>query len=183
MADVDYGPLACLVGEWRGDQGVDLSPEEDGPEESPFYERLLFEAAGDVTNAEEQKLTIVRYHQQVYRKRNDKLFHNESGYYSWHGETGLVVQSFAIPRGVAVVAEGSAEATDDGCIIRVAADPSGITQSGFMAAKARTLAFTHEITVQGDTLSYTEETMLRIYGADFRHTDKSRLQRQPLPSG
>ena len=59
MAEVDYGPLAGLIGNWRGDKGMDISPEPDGTEENPYYETLVFEAAGDVGNAGEQTLAVV----------------------------------------------------------------------------------------------------------------------------
>ena len=69
MSDsVDYGPLACLVGVWKGSDGMDVAPEPDDDEHNPYYETLVFEAAGDVTNAEEQVLSVLRYHQEVRRK-------------------------------------------------------------------------------------------------------------------
>ena len=43
---IDYGPLAALVGTWKGDKGVDVAPEPDGDERNPFYETIVFEAAG-----------------------------------------------------------------------------------------------------------------------------------------
>lgn len=70
---IDYGPLALLPGIWDGGNGMDLAPEPDGQESNPFYERIVFEAIGDVTNAEQQ-LTGLRYHQVVRRKSNDKSF-------------------------------------------------------------------------------------------------------------
>ena len=75
---VDYGPLAGLVGTWKGDKGMDISPEPDGTEENPYYETIEFDAAGDVTNAESQTLAIVRYHQVVKRKSNDEESLTES---------------------------------------------------------------------------------------------------------
>ena len=42
---VDYGPLTLLVGAWRGDKGMDVAPEPDGEEQSPYYESLVFEAS------------------------------------------------------------------------------------------------------------------------------------------
>ncbi len=50
MSDtVEYGPLACLVGVWKGSDGMDVAPEPDDDEHNPYYETLVFEAAGDVT--------------------------------------------------------------------------------------------------------------------------------------
>ncbi len=62
---VDYGPLAPLIGTWKGDKGMDVAPEPDGAEDSPYYETIIFEDIGVVTNAERQDLAVLRYHQVV----------------------------------------------------------------------------------------------------------------------
>ena len=95
--EFDYGPLSALIGTWTGDKGMDVSPEPDGPEESPYFETLVFDAAGDVENAESQKLTMLRYHQVVSRKSNGEVFHDQVGYWMWDAEQKLVMQSIAIP--------------------------------------------------------------------------------------
>lgn len=69
---INYGPLARLIGVWEGDKGVDKAPEPEGEERNLFYETILFEAIGDVTNAEVQTLAVLRYHQIVHRKSNGK---------------------------------------------------------------------------------------------------------------
>ncbi|MDP3920980.1 MAG: heme-binding beta-barrel domain-containing protein [Candidatus Omnitrophota bacterium] len=84
---IAYGPLACLVGTWKGDKGMDVAPEPEGKEENPYYETILFEAIGDVKNAEEQALSVLRYHQVVSKKSNQKVFHNETGYWMWDAST------------------------------------------------------------------------------------------------
>ena len=43
---IDYGPLAGLIGSWRGEKGMDVSPEPDGEERSPFYETIASQACG-----------------------------------------------------------------------------------------------------------------------------------------
>ena len=103
---IDYGPLAALLGTWRGDKGIDVAPEPDGDERSPYYETIVFTAAGDVTNAEAQTLAVVSYHQVVSRKSNDAVFHDQVGYWLWDSSTNGIVECFVIPRGVGVVAEG-----------------------------------------------------------------------------
>lgn len=181
---VDYGPLAGLIGNWKGDKGVDRAPEPEGEARSLFHETLLFEACGDVDNAEEQVLAVVRYHQVVSRKTNDKVFHNESGYWSWDARTGVLMQSLTIPRGFALLAGGRFEARASYAgelVLDVRAadgDPEwGIVQSPFLRDKARTTAFTHRITLNGDSMSYTESTLLKIYGREYNHTDVNRLTR------
>jgi hypothetical protein len=117
--DVDYRPLACLIGTWKGEEGMDVAPEPDGTEENPYDESIVYEACGDATNLEKQTLAILRYHQVVKRKSNDKVFHNETGYLTWDSESGTVTQSFAIPRGVAIVAGGTGEVIGGGSSIDV----------------------------------------------------------------
>ena len=84
---IDYGPLRGLIGSWKGDKGLDVAPEPDGTEENPYWETLDFEAIGDVTNAESQTLTVLRYQQVVRRKSNDEIFHDQCGYWMWDAAT------------------------------------------------------------------------------------------------
>ncbi len=182
---IDYGPLAALLGVWKGDKGVDRAPEPDGEERNPFYETITFEAAGDVTNAEQQVLAVVRYHQVVSRKSNDKVFHDQVGYWLWDASDNTIIETFTIPRGVAVVAGGSLAAPaslDQELVFDVSADASspecGIVQAPFMFKQAKTTAFTHTVTVQGDEMRYTETTVLDIYDKkSYDHKDVNTLQR------
>ena len=70
--------------------------------------------------------------------------------------------------------------TEQGAVImRVAARAGdadwGIIQSPFMAKKARTTAFSHELVVGNGRLRYAQTTMLDIYGRTFEHTDENEL--------
>jgi len=182
---IDYGPLASLVGTWEGNKGVDRSPEPDGEERNPYYETITFEAAGDVTNAEQQTLSVVRYHQVVSRKSNDEVFHDQVGYWLWDPADNTIVETFTIPRGVAVVAGGTLAAPDEAgqeIVFEVAADASspefGIVQAPFMFKQAKTTAFSHTITVKGDDMRYSESTILDIYDKkSYDHSDVNTLRR------
>jgi len=182
---INYGPLAALIGVWEGDQGVDRAPEPYGEERNPYYERIVFEAAGDVTNAEKQTLSVVRYHQVVSRKSNNKVFHDQVGYWLWDPADNTIVETFTIPRGVAVVAGGTlAPAADPAqeLVFEVAADASspqfGIVQAPFMFKQARTTAFKHTLTVKGDEMRYSESTILDIYDKkSYDHKDVNTLRR------
>ena len=182
---IDYGPLAALIGVWQGDKGVDRAPEPDGEERNPYYETISFEAAGDVTNAEQQTLSVVRYHQVVSRKSNDEVFHDQVGYWLWDPADNTIVETFTIPRGVAVVAGGTLAAPaspDQELVFEVAADAAspefGIVQAPFMFKQAKTTAFTHTLTVQGDEMRYSETTVLDIYDKTaYQHKDVNTLQR------
>ncbi len=181
--DMDYGPLSCLIGTWRGRSGTDVAPEPDGPEASAFYETITIEAAGDVDNADEQELMILRYHQAVYRKSNDKHLHDQVGYWLWDKASGEVVQTLSIPRAVTLLAGGTATVEGNTTTIEVAStdgDPKwGIVQSPFMQGKARTVSFSHKVTVSGYTMTYFETTLVDIYGQkSFVHTDGNTLTRQ-----
>ena len=182
MDEIDYGPLTGLIGEWRGDKGVDIAPEPDGPDENLYYETLNFEAVGDVDNAGEQFLAIVHYTQVVQRKSNDEVFHHQAGYFLWDADKQLVMHSFTIPRGVAVVAGGKATIDDDQVVIEVVAgeaDPAWpIAESAFMAEKASTVSFAMRLEICGDELCYQQTTLVDIYGnKHFEHTDQNVLQR------
>jgi hypothetical protein len=180
---VDYGPLALLIGRWKGDKGMDISPEPDGStEKNPYYEELLFEAAGTVGNAEKQTLSVVRYHQEVYRKSDQQQFHDQLGYWLWDADAATIMNSFTIPRGVAIVAGGRFDTalSERSVLLEVASTAGGewgISQSPFMRDNAKTTAFTMCLEVDGDNMSYSETTMLDIYGRVFEHTDKSTLTR------
>ena len=182
---IDYGPLAALVGTWKGDKGVDRAPEPDGEERNPYYETISFEAAGDVTNAEKQTLSVVRYHQVVSRKSNNKVFHDQVGYWLWDPADNTIIETFTIPRGVAVVAGGELAPPanpDQELVFEVAAEAGspdcGIVQAPFMFQQAKTTAFTHTLTVRGDEMEYSESTILDIYDRTaYDHKDVNTLRR------
>jgi hypothetical protein len=182
---VNYGPLAALIGTWKGDRGVDRAPEPDGEERNPYYETIIFEAAGDVTNAEEQTLAVVHYKQIVSRKSNDKVFHHQVGYWLWDSADDTIVETFTIPRAVAVVAGGKLGQPEDlgsELVFEVSADANssefGIVQAPFMYNKAKTTAFCHTVTVVGDEMRYSQSTVLDIYDkTHYDHKDVNTLQR------
>jgi hypothetical protein len=160
---------------------MDVAPEPDGTEHSPYYETFLFEPIGTVSNAESQMLAALRYHQVVSRKSNDQVFHNETGYWMWDAEQALIMQTLTIPRGVSLVAGGSYAETGGALEIQVHAAASDanwpIVESPFMRDNATTLSFNRTITVAGEVMSYEEITVLDIYGKRFDHTDQNTLNR------
>jgi len=184
LLECDYGPLRGLIGAWKGDKGLDVSPEPDGTEENPYYETILIEPAGSVKNAESQLITMLRYHQVVSRKSNDEVFHDQIGYWMWDTAQSTVVQSLAIPRAVCVLAGGkyTGDPGEMPVSFQVHAalghEDWGIVQSPFMRDNARTVGFEHELRIDGDRLWYAETTKLEIYGRSFDHTDTNELTRQ-----
>ncbi len=183
--EIDYGPLKQLMGEWKGDKGTDIAPDPDGTENNPYYESIICTAVGDVTNAESQVLSVIHYHQVVSRKTDGEVFHNETGYWMWDASTETVMHSLTIPRAVCVLAGGkyTGEKNEKGdVIIEVSASVQdkdwGIIQSPFMQKNAQTTGFRHKVVLGSDTLSYSETTIVEIYGKTFEHTDENELQRQ-----
>jgi len=182
VSEIDYGPLSELIGVWKGDKGVDIAPEPDGTENNPYYETITYTAIGDVTNAESQVLSAIHYRQIVQRKSNDKVFHDETGYWMWDAESETIMHSLVIPRGVCVLAGGkhSGEKNTEGSVtLKVSANIDdkdwNIIQSPFMQNNARTTEFRHEITVGNGKLNYAETTIVDIYGKVFEHTDQNEL--------
>ena len=181
---VDYGPLKLLIGTWEGNKGIDIAPDPEGIEENPYYETITYEEGGDLNNAERQHLSIVPYHQVVKRKSDNGVFHDERGYLLWDKENKTIIQSFTIPRGVAIVAGTTykGEVDSDTIEFEVMAQEDGewnIAQSPFMKKNAKTIAFIHSMKFTNTTLEYSETTTLEIYGnRQFAHTDDNILTKK-----
>jgi hypothetical protein len=105
----DFGPLQLLIGIWQGQSGTDLSPEPDGTEHNQYRERFEVQPVRPLSNAEEQHLMAVQYHQTVYRIRDNKQIHDQSGYWSWDKEMQTVMHSFTLARGMSVIAGGQVQ--------------------------------------------------------------------------
>ncbi len=181
---VDYGPLAGLIGRWQGDKGVDIAPEPDGTENNPYYETITYTDIGNATNAGRQTLAVLHYQQIVHRKSDGNVFHHENGYWMWDAATSTVMHSLVIPRAVCVLAGGQyqGETSADGrVVIEVAASLDSpdwrILQSPFMRDNARTSAFRQRFEVGDGRLSFSQTTVLEIYGKTVDHTDDNELTR------
>jgi len=176
-----FGPLYSLIGVWKGDKGMDLSPEKEGNEMSPYFETVTIEPIGDATNAGEQTLAVLSYTQIVNRKSTGLVFHHQIGYWYFEKSTGDVFYSLMIPRAVAVLAKGRPVIGPHSVTFDLAAAAGdknyGILESTFMTAKASTKKFSMQAKVEGDTLAYKMNTELHIYGRDFAHTDENTLTR------
>lgn len=180
---VDYGPLAGLVGEWKGDKGTDIAPAPGGArQEIPYFETITFQALGNAKNANSQVLSVLFYTQVVSRKSDGGVFHHQVGYWTWEAATGTVSHSLTIPRSMTLLAGGEAKTSGGETVILVRAALGdrdwGVAQSPFLRDKASTKSFSLALTIGGDSLHYREVTMLDIYGKSFEHADENRLARQ-----
>lgn len=176
---IDYGPLAVLVGTWEGNKGKDLAPEPDGTEHNEYYETIVFTEAVDLANAEEERLSAVHYTQKVKRISNNKIIHQETGYWMWQQGTDKVMHSLTIPRGICVLAGGTSSQQENTTIFSVAAsldnEQCPIIQSCFLVQKAKTKSYKQQLQVSGNTLQYQQNMLLDIYGREFDHNDKNTL--------
>ena len=180
--DIDYGPLAQLIGKWVGNKGLDIAPDADAnPDESLFSDEMTFTVAGHAENAEEQELVAIKYHHVVRKLENGHIFHDQIGHWIYEKYTNIIMHSLSIPRAVCLLAGGEYHEDNGQSIFHVAAEAGsetyGIIQSPFMLDKAKTTTFEMMLSVKDNELNYHETTSLHIYGKDFEHIDKSTLIR------
>jgi len=176
------GPLAVLVGVWEGKPGRDLAPDPARePEDTPFSERMVFESIGLVDN-HEQLLWGLRYRTEVKRLSNGESFHEELGYWLWDAEHQQVMRCFVVPRGVSVLAGGSATADARSFRVEAVRGSSiyGVVSNAFLDEQFRIERFTMNVTLEDDgAFRYDEDTVMRMPGREelFHHTDACVLRR------
>lgn len=103
----------------------------------------------------------------------------------WDAKERIVMHSLAIPRAVCVLAGGiyhDNQNRDNMITIEVSASLDNkdwcIVQSPFMQQNALTKSFHQIFTINNGVLTYSETTMLDIYGKEFEHTDSNELVKQ-----
>jgi len=180
--NVDYGPLAQLIGKWVGNKGQDNAPDANAnPDVSAFTDEMTFTVSGPAENAEEQQLVSVKYHHVVRKLESGHIYHDQIGHWIYEKSTNTIMHSLTIPRAVCLLAGGEYQEDDGKSIFNVEAkagsESYGIVQSPFMLEKAKTKAFKMNLSVKGNELNYYQVTSLHIYGKDFEHTDRSTLFR------
>ena len=182
MAD-EWGPLGPLVGEWEGEGGLDTaySHAQEKVLGTPYLEKLTFKPFGPVDNGS-QSLYGLDYKSAMWRGDEENPFHTEVGYWLWDGATGEVMRGFVVPRGITVLAGGTAAADAKSFTLHAkAGDPQySIGENKYLAKNASTLSYEVTITINDDgTWSYDETTMLKMKEIDepFAHTDHNTLHK------
>ncbi len=182
MSD-ELGPLTGLAGIWEGDKGTDQAPDDDrvSTETNRYRERITFEPTGLVEN-HEQKLQGLRYTTTAWRIGEEEPFHEELGYWLWDAEAKQVLRCFMVPRGVTVIAGGTAEADarNFDLAAEVGSETYGICSNRFLDREFKTVRYElHLEKRDADTIHYREDTVLQIRGKDepFHHTDENTLTR------
>ncbi len=177
----DWGPLQALAGEWVGEVGLDtaFSHSHGDVVPTPYRERATLTPFGPVRNGS-QRLFGLDYRTAMWRGNEANPFHIEVGYWLWDAATGEVLRAFAVPRGVSVLAGGTA--APDAVEFSLAADLGGgeytIGESQYLAKRASSQSYRMTITVNADeTWSYHQVTMLRMseLAEPFAHADSNTL--------
>ena len=181
----ELGPLGRLEGIWEGGRGEDVAPS-DKPENnrksvtSAYRERMVFEPTGRVDN-HEQSLFGLRYSTRAWRIGSHDAFHEELGYWLYESATGLILRCFMPPRGMTVMAGGTAPASARSFSLEARAGDEvfGICSSPFLTAEFKTVRYTLQVEFpDDDTLHYEEHTFMRLKTAEvFDHADSNTLRR------
>jgi hypothetical protein len=180
----NLGPLAGLAGAWESSDGVDTHPVAEGGEDEPYRERMVFEPIDPQPNGP-QLLYGLRYHLHVNKLDERLTFHDQVGYWLWEPATGTILQSLAIPRGL--VAQASGTAAPDARRFTVKATlgspVAGIVSAPFLHENFRTLEYTITVALEGETLTYEQDTVLQIAARPepFHHVDRNVLRRIAPP--
>ncbi len=178
----EWGPLAGLVGEWEGEGGLDTaySHSQEKVLGTPYLEKVSLKPFGPVDNGN-QHLWGLDYKTAMWRGDEQNPFHTEVGYWLWDAATGEVLRGFVVPRGITVLAGGTAAADATTFTLRAAPGEPQYTigENRYLAKNASTLSYEVTITVGDDSWSYDETTMLQMIelAEPFAHTDHNTLRR------
>ena len=174
----NLGPLRHLAGIWEGRRGVDVAPKADGPDERPYYERIVMQPIDPQANGP-QLLYGLRYHQHVNTVEEDITFHDQVGFWLWEPATGLIMQTLAIPRGQIAMASGHAGRDDTRLSLSAVRGRTdyGICSTTFLEEAFRTDRYQIDVTFNADgSWSYVSDTTLVVRGKEpFAHRDRNTL--------
>lgn len=175
------GPLKGLAGVWQAERGVDVSPKAAGPQRKSFIERATFVPIDGQTNGP-QLFYGLRYHIHITTPDEKITFHDQIGYWLWEPASGLLLQSVTIPRGEALLAQGTAQAGDSVLTVEAVrgATTDGIVANPFLDRNFRTDRYRCVFTLHDDeSFSYQVDTTLSVQGQDapFDHHDTNTLRR------
>lgn len=177
----NWGPLGQLAGNWKGDQGLDVSHSYTvgGTKENVYREEISFVPFGPVANGT-QCMYGLDYRMEAWRLGEEDSFHMEVGYWLWDAERNLVMRCFMVPRGVTVLAggEAAADARSFSLSAKMGEEIFGILQNPYLIEAARTVEYQFTGTIGEDgSFAYEEDTLLemRVQPGVYHHTDKNRL--------
>ncbi len=179
-----WGPLAPMIGDWEGEGGLDtaFSHSQEKVLGTPYLEKVTFKPFGPVDNGR-QHLYGLDYKSAMWRESEENPFHTEVGYWLWDAASGEVLRGFVVPRGITVLAGGTAaaDATEFKLMARPGHRNYSIGENTYLTDNASTLSYDVTITTDAaaGTWSYDETTMLKMVEMDepFAHTDHNTLHK------
>jgi hypothetical protein len=179
----EWGPLGGLAGEWESDAGgldTAFSHLRNEVLGTPYREKCSLKPFGPVDNGR-QHLYGLDYRSAMWRGSEENPFHTEVGYWLWDAASGEVMRGFVVPRGITVLAGGLAASDSAEFTLRAIRGSAeyNIGENLYLASNASTLSYEATITVDTDSWSYHEKTMLQMKEFDepFEHTDHNTLHR------
>jgi hypothetical protein len=179
----EWGPLEALIGEWEGTGGLDSAFSHSKGEvlSTPYLEKVEMKPFGPVDNGS-QSLYGLDYHSAMWRDDEANPFHTEVGYWLWDAATGEVLRGFVVPRGITVLAGGSAAADARSWEMSAVLGGTNYTigENQYLAKNASSVSYDVTITLNDDdTWSYAEMTMLQMkeFPEPFPHSDSNTLIR------
>jgi hypothetical protein len=118
----------------------------------------------------------------MWRGDEENPFHTEVGYWLWDAATGEVLRGFVVPRGITVLAGGTAKADADQFTLHaeIGHPQYNIGENTYLAENASSRSYDVTITINPDgTWGYDEVTMLRMVEFDepFAHKDHNTLHK------
>jgi len=171
-----------MAGEWEGEGGLDTaySHAQEKVLGTPYREKCTLKPFGPVDNGH-QHLYGLDYRSAMWRGDEENPFHTEVGYWLWDASTGEILRGFVVPRGITVLAGGTAAAEAASFTLRATKGGTqySIGENQYLAKNASTLSYEVTFTVDDDAWSYDETTMLSMKEFDkpFAHTDHNSLHR------
>jgi hypothetical protein len=178
----EWGPLDKLAGEWEGEKGgLDTAFSHSKGEVlgTPYVEKCTMKPFGPVDNGS-QSLYGLDYKSAMWRGEANP-FHTEVGYWLWDAATGEIMKGFVVPRGITVLAGGFCDPDADTFTLKASLGDKhyNIGENQYLSKNASSLSYEVTITIDGDTWSYDEVTMLQMneFEEPFGHTDHNTLHR------
>jgi hypothetical protein len=180
----EWGPLEALIGDWESDQGgLDAAFSHSKGEvlQTPYEEKLSMKPFGPVDNGN-QHLYGLDYKSAMWRGSEENPFHTEVGYWLYDGATGEIMRGFVVPRGITVLAGGTA--ATDATSFQLSARPGdpnySIGENKYLTQHASTLSYDVTIAINDDgSWSYDEITTLKMdeFPEPFAHSDRNTLRK------
>ena len=122
---------------------------------TPYLEKVTFKPFGPVDNGS-QSLYGLDYKTAMWRDDEENPFHTEVGYWLWDAATDEVLRGFVVPRGITVLAGGTAGA--DAKSFTLKAEPGhpqyNIGENKYLAENASTISYSVDIRINDDDTWY-----------------------------